>query len=165
MQQRQGSRERIAYHEAGHAVVSCVLGHKILRIEVFPHKEFGFAGFVLDDRDDHPSSLAEIEKSVCICYAGNIAESIKFVSSEDRPSVLGLMDKVKASDLLRKHFSEDEAKETGRLLREHTEKLLRENWLAVEALVTKLLTDNLIDGVLALDIINTARKHTEVSQE
>lgn len=76
--QLEEDRKRIAYHEAGHAVMSYLAEQKISRISIESNTS-GVGGFVL--REDTESSFQtkkELEDQIHICYAGRIAEEIFF---------------------------------------------------------------------------------------
>ena len=133
-------RERIAIHESGHAIVSYLMGYRVLEINVFPHKVYGYNGYIIDDSKESPSSNEDANKSICICFAGEIAENIKYGFLETSLSGRGLIDRRKASKLLEKHFVDSKTKQT-KLLKEQVRTLLEINWSNVERLA-EILTRN-----------------------
>ena len=90
------SQKRIAYHEFGHAVLAYLMGRRVLEIQLFPHKTHIYNGHIIDDSDEKPSTLEDAKKSICVSYAGEIAEKIKYGSLDAQPSGMGLEDRIKS---------------------------------------------------------------------
>lgn len=74
-------REIVAYHEAGHAIMSYLLGEPIARASI-QSTVSGVGGAVFNsDKDDGLLKTKEdFENRICICYAGRASEEIKFNS-------------------------------------------------------------------------------------
>ncbi len=128
-------KERVAYHESGHAAIVYLVGRRVKNIQIFPNSVHDYNGHVEDDSDDNPSSLEDVKKSICVLYGGLIAESIKYSSSDVRPSGLGMIDKVRVAKLLEKEDIGDQKE----LLKEKTIRLLNKNWAIVEGLAETLI--------------------------
>lgn len=70
--------EVVAYHEAGHACISYLLGVKVTRISVIPVSS-GVGGSVFNDEgDSQHRTKADLENRVKILYAGTVSEELKF---------------------------------------------------------------------------------------
>lgn len=70
----------VAYHEAGHAVCSFLLGVEIARASIVGLTS-GVGGAVFHkERDSQFRTKEDFEKDIMVCYAGRVSESIKFDS-------------------------------------------------------------------------------------
>lgn len=77
-EQLEEDRKLIAYHEAGHAVMSHLLHRRIARINIESNTS-GVGGFVLqEDTESCFQTKREMEEQIYICYAGRISEEIFF---------------------------------------------------------------------------------------
>lgn len=73
-------REVVAYHEAGHAVASYVLGVRLARASIIGTTS-GVGGAVFQQESDSQFKTKEdFEKDIMVCYAGRASESYKFRS-------------------------------------------------------------------------------------
>ena len=71
-------KEVVAYHEAGHAVVTYLLKHPISRASIIASTS-GVGGFVMQaETEDRLKSRNFYEEQVMICYGGRASEQIKF---------------------------------------------------------------------------------------
>jgi cell division protease FtsH len=74
-------KQRVAYHEAGHALVSCSLPntHPVHKISIIP-RGVGALGYVLSrpDEDRYLVTQSELESKIKMCLGGTIAEEIVF---------------------------------------------------------------------------------------
>ena len=76
--QAEDDRRVVAYHEAGHAVMSYLLGEGISRVSM-QSTTSGVGGAVFGEDDSRMmKTKTYMEKRAMICYAGRIAESEKF---------------------------------------------------------------------------------------
>lgn len=74
-------REIVAYHEAGHAVMSYLLGEPIARASIQATVSgVGGAVFNSDKENGLLKTKDEFENEICICFAGRASEEIKFKS-------------------------------------------------------------------------------------
>lgn len=79
-------RERVAYHEAGHAVMSYLLGVKIARASIVGTTS-GVGGAVFHQESDSQFKTDEdFVKDIKICYGGRASEEIKFNSKSNGAS-------------------------------------------------------------------------------
>lgn len=79
-------RERVAYHEAGHAVASYLLGVKLARASIIGTTS-GVGGAVFQQESDSQFKTDEdFIKDIKICYAGRASEEIKFNSKSNGAS-------------------------------------------------------------------------------
>lgn len=132
-------KERVAYHESGHAVLAYLIGRTVLEIKIFPDKIHIYDGCMEDDSDDNPSSLEDAKKNICITYAGKIAENIRYGSLNAQAfKRMGDKDKKRAEKLLNKYFPKDKEKQK-RLLRKKAKRLLIQKWPSVERLAEILI--------------------------
>ena len=68
----------VAYHEAGHAVMTYLVGMPIARASIISSTS-GVGGFVMqEDTDSFFTTQKDFENKLAICYAGRISEQIKF---------------------------------------------------------------------------------------
>ena len=68
----------VAYHEAGHAVMTFLQGKPIARATIASTTS-GVGGFVMqNDEEKQFTSKTDLEKQLLICYAGRCSERIKF---------------------------------------------------------------------------------------
>lgn len=71
-------KEIVAYHEAGHAVVTYLLGEPIARATIIPSTS-GVGGVVFrEEKSSQFQTDKDLENCICIAYGGRCAERIKF---------------------------------------------------------------------------------------
>ena len=74
-------KQRVAYHEAGHALISCSLPntHPVHKISIIP-RGVGALGYVLSrpDEDRYLVTQTELESKIKMCLGGTIAEELVF---------------------------------------------------------------------------------------
>ena len=71
-------KEVVAYHEAGHAVVTYLLGEPIARATIIPSTS-GVGGVVFrEEKNSQFQTDKDLENHICIAYGGRCAERIKF---------------------------------------------------------------------------------------
>lgn len=71
-------REIVTYHEAGHAVMKYLLGQPISRVSIVGTTS-GVGGAVFgEDKDGLLRTNKDIKENILVCYAGRVAEKIKF---------------------------------------------------------------------------------------
>jgi cell division protease FtsH len=72
-------KKRVAYHEAGHALVSCLLPntHPVHKISIIP-RGVGALGYVLSrpDEDRYLVTRSELESKIKVCLGGTMAEEL-----------------------------------------------------------------------------------------
>lgn len=96
-EQYENDKRRVAWHEAGHALVTWVLNQPITRASIQPTTS-GVGGAVIGaDPDTRFMTDKYIRRQVAICYAGRIAESMRF----DEVSTGASSDITQATRLLR----------------------------------------------------------------
>lgn len=78
---KEKERERVAYHEAGHAVMTWLEGRPIARATINGSTS-GVGGFVLrSDKEDAFTTREDIEADIRIAYAGRAVEEIKYTAA------------------------------------------------------------------------------------
>lgn len=78
--QHEEDKKIVAYHEAGHSVLHFVLGESITRASI-QSMNSGVGGVVFgEDTDSQFRTKEYYENRIMICYAGRVAESLKFKS-------------------------------------------------------------------------------------
>lgn len=162
-------KEIVAYHEAGHAVVTYLLGKPIARVSIIGSTS-GVGGFVMQSESKSQFTLkGDLEKQVMISFGGRCSEAIKF----DDISTGAQSDISKATSILHSYvmkygFSKkfgmvdvdvliqnriavgDEVasivSDLSKELEEKTMKLLQDNYSLVEILADSLLSLETISG-------------------
>src|SRR5262249_60924652 len=74
-------KQRVAYHEAGHALVACALPntHAVHKVSIIP-RGVGALGYVLrrPDEDRYLVTQSELESQIKVALGGTIAEELVF---------------------------------------------------------------------------------------
>jgi len=74
-------KQRVAYHEAGHALVACALPNTdpVHKISIIP-RGIGALGYVLQRPEDdrHLHTQSELESEIKVCLGGTIAEELVY---------------------------------------------------------------------------------------
>src|SRR5436305_5519567 len=74
-------KQRVAYHEAGHALVSCSLPntHPVHKISIIP-RGVGALGYVLSrpDEDRYLVTRSELDSRIRVALGGTVAEEIVY---------------------------------------------------------------------------------------
>src|SRR4029450_4617444 len=74
-------KQRVAYHEAGHALIACSLPntHPVHKVSIIP-RGVGALGYVLRRPADDRSLItqSELESPIKVALAGTIAEELTF---------------------------------------------------------------------------------------
>ena len=162
-------KEIVAYHEAGHAVVTYLLSHPISRASIIASTS-GVGGFVMQaETEDKLKSRKYYREQVMICYGGRASEQIKFneittgasnditqatnilsgyVEGFGFDNEFGLLD---MSVLQEQRFLEgdvviEKLRKLSKELYEDTLKLLKSNYFLVESLAQKLLDVETLTG-------------------
>ena len=171
MQRRKStSLERIAFHEAGHAVASCVLHRRFSHVSIEPDAEgLSLGGLVRRRRTSHPAfrehggkfypwreSRSVIKRDIMISLAGSIAETI--FSKGEAMIRLDSPDYEKALSLATDNLPTNKTPE------KHVDSLAIKsffiiqdlNWPAVESLAAALLEKKRIRFMEARKIISMA---------
>jgi hypothetical protein len=164
----------IAYHEAGHAVVSFCLGVRVRRATIVPDDDS--AGHVQNEREKpstyngidrgdpwHPSRL-RAEKRVMVLQAGEVAQRRYNPLSVRRGHFQD--DRKKCVDLLRRYAPDEEKLDVMphyRLLRHWTIYLIEQYWDLVEAVAKALLECRELSGTQVLDVIIRAANQKQPS--
>lgn len=159
----------VAYHEAGHAVVSYLLGCEIARASIIGTTS-GVGGMVINVDDDTVFLTNDkIKQRVMVAYGGRCSESIKFETvtngaSNDITQATNLLnvyvtkfgfdeefglvdyavlmqDKIMSSDIVL-----DKVSKLSKELYASTLKLLKDNYTLVEVLAKELLDKETISG-------------------
>src|SRR5262249_21109963 len=76
---RDDEKQRVAYHETGHALVACALPntHPVHKVSIIP-RGVGTLGFVLQRPEDdrHLQTQSELESRIKVALGGTVAEEI-----------------------------------------------------------------------------------------
>lgn len=100
----QHDKEIVAYHEAGHAVVSYLCQEPISRISI-QGTTSGVGGFVLrEDKTSQFDTRENILRQIKICYGGRCSEMIKF--GEDNITTGASNDIQQATELIYKYTAQ-----------------------------------------------------------
>lgn len=168
-------RTIVAYHEAGHAVMTWLCGESIARASIISNTA-GVGGAVFgEDRISSFSTKRFIENRIKICYAGRASEQLKF----DDVTTGASNDIEQATNLLRQYvevygFSDDVGMLSVQELDKHGVKVgvseaiqslskslyfdtldvLRKNYAKIELLANALLKYETLNGDSILEILN-----------
>jgi cell division protease FtsH len=79
-------KQRVAYHEAGHAIVACALPntHPVHKVSIIP-RGVGALGYVLSrpDEDRYLLTQTELESKIKVCLGGTLAEELVYREISD----------------------------------------------------------------------------------
>jgi len=156
-----------AYHEAGHAVVWHVVGGLVEEVSIASsqasYRGYCRFGFLIPNLDDHLSPDEWLQRgridprTVTAYYAGMLAMAYYCASYEGEDDYIegGEQDDLEQINTLLLRLSPDEQQRS--TIKEacwmEAQKLLSDNWPAVQALATKLLKCRTLDGKDAHRII------------
>jgi cell division protease FtsH len=98
-------KQRVAYHESGHALVACSLPHTdpVHKISIIP-RGFGALGYTLQRPEDdrHLVTQTELENRICVLLGGIAAEEVVYQET----STGAQNDLERATDLARRMVTE-----------------------------------------------------------
>jgi|SRR5262249_4488085 len=157
-------RERLAHHEAGHAVVAYRLGVEVNFVTILPAHNKNDGHVAISRIDLFCGSLgfrAKLERAIKICLAGPMAESLFYPRYRRR---LGSYDYVCAFGLARYLADWGAAREFVRHQERETKKLLNLYWKDVQQVAQALLEYDELTGIAVKDIIGP-RQETEEEKE
>lgn len=168
-QKYEKDREIIAYHEAGHAVMSLLLGEPVARASI-QSTTSGVGGAVFnEDKESTFMTDAEMRNRVLIAYAGRASEEIKFhsvttgatnditqatqvmmkyIESLGFDKEFGLLDieVLTQQHLINSDMITEKLSKMSKELYAQCLSLLKENYDKVEILAQKLLAEDSISG-------------------
>lgn len=178
-EQHQQDKNVIAYHEAGHAVMSAILGEPIARASI-QSTVSGVGGAVLtEDKDTVFRTDLDFKNRILIAYAGTASEEIKF----GRPTTGASSDITQATQLLvqavekfgfdksfglldisvlgKEHLVNSDVimqnvQETSRKYYEECKEILQKNYDKVESVAQLLLEKETIPGEIINNVVNTS---------
>ncbi|HKB41643.1 MAG TPA: ATP-dependent zinc metalloprotease FtsH, partial [Gemmataceae bacterium] len=108
-------KQRVAFHEAGHALVACSLPNTdpVHKISIIP-RGVGVGGYVLSrpDEDRHLMTRTQLESQIRICLGGTLAEEIIF---DNEISTGATSDLEKANHIARRMVTEFGMSRLGRI--------------------------------------------------
>lgn len=169
-------KEIIAYHEAGHAVMTYFLNKPISRVSIV-NTTSGVGGFVMQsDKESMFMTKKELEEQILIAYAGRVSEQIKFgdvttgaanditqatsimvnyIEKYGFDESFGLLD----MQILNKNMTVSEETLTKRLsvmsqkMYEKSHDILLDNYNKVEILANKLMEAETLNDIEIKDIL------------
>jgi cell division protease FtsH len=98
-------KQRVAYHESGHALVACSLPHTdpVHKISIIP-RGFGALGYTLQRPEDdrHLVTQSELENRICVLLGGIAAEEVVYQET----STGAQNDLERATDIARRMVTE-----------------------------------------------------------
>jgi ATP-dependent Zn protease len=157
----EAQRIATAYHEAGHAVMGCVLGRYPQSVDIVrdTHGNAGHTRFEADYPpcmkrwfDDSDEKRRYLRVRVLIDFASTVAHDLK---CPDRPQDSGdQQDYQRAKQIIEESISWDTDYD-GYLerLKIEARKYLITNWASVEAVATALLRNNTLSRVEIVDLL------------
>jgi hypothetical protein len=150
-----------AFHEAGHAVMHVLAGHRLQLLSIKPGEEsHGGTNVVPQFRVPSsgpvsPQTVANVEAAVCILLAG--WEAQRRAAPRSVRSHEAVEDSRKAVDLIDVlSGSNEEVQAWIRLLEVRTRQRVAHYWRAVKALATALIDKEKLDGPEAEALIHEA---------
>lgn len=170
--------EIVAYHEAGHAVVSYLLDMEIARATIIQTTS-GIGGAVIHQESDNLLKTKEdYENRVKVCYGGRASEEIKFTqvttgASNDITQATRILDEyvnrlgfdtdfglidmsvLNEDKVTLEDKSLDTIKEYSVKLYKDTVKLLRNNYTLVELIAKELLAKETISGAAIKELLDS----------
>lgn len=168
-EQHEEDKRIVAYHEGGHAVLHLILGESITRASI-QSMNSGVGGVVFGEDSDSQFRTKEFyENRIMICYAGRVAESLKFDSvtqgaSSDIAQATNLLYEYIARlgydeefgmlnlDVLTEHQLMAESRifdlmqKKSKELYAKTEQLLKDNLAMLEKIATGLMENETLTG-------------------
>ncbi len=158
-------KDIVAYHEAGHAVVSWVLKVRFRQISVDDFEGKVTGGMFFPDHF-HPASMStsdwiRIRNEALILLAGEAAESgYNELRNEDvHDENLAVHDRRKFAELLERYGPHEcpPIDMSEKALRVKTGELIGEHWHRVDALAKELVKNGEMSGHQAIQIIESSK--------
>jgi ATP-dependent Zn protease len=164
------ARERIAYHEAGHAVAAFTYHRRLHGLGIADAHDAGLDGYVKRTRGVGPAieaansarSVGLVTEDVTIMLAGVVTERQFAKAPRNHAGVGSDYDRAVAS--ARQIVSDGELAPYMKWVTISTHELVTRRWPAVEALAQQLLAQNEVSGAAARARIRGAL-HPSVSDE
>lgn len=159
-------REIVAYHEAGHAVITWVLKQPLYRIYIsdFEGKVAGETAhlYALDPDFMSDSDWRKVKNEALILLAGESAERAYYELHElDCDEFLSSHDLRELSDMLIK-FGEHVCPPVAmskKALKDESDSLVVKHWNQIEALAKELMSKGEVQGPEAVLIIESTKLH------
>jgi ATP-dependent Zn protease len=143
-------RARLAYHEAGHALVAIVLGIPVTKVWL---ESSGEKGHTITSSESDPSTgLAK--KYIKILRAGQIADAL--FAGEGEGLDAAEVDWQKINKLAESHNLTEEVRELGL----QTRQLLSDHWSSVKRLAEDLLAREMLSGLEVEEILGLEAKNS-----
>lgn len=131
-------KEIVAYHEAGHAAVTYLLGEPIARATIIPSTS-GVGGVVFrEEKKSQFQTNVDLENQICIAYGGRCAERIKFSTITTGAS----SDIVNATNTISSYIEENGFNQKFGMLNMN---VLRNRGLIDNSYILKLMSEMAID--------------------
>jgi len=162
-------KERIAYHEAGHAVMAHILHKRIKGVSILPDKDIHTLGKFeqgksakIDFSETSPKTRYELEKQVMIDFAGEVVEYLLIGKFDKLTNIGSSTDWHYAYDFILTQtdydVDESEAYAHWLWLRTKGELKIDYQWNAIQVLAQELIKRNYISGRYAREIIQQSIK-------
>ena len=173
----------MAYHEAGHAVISYLQGETLSRITI-QGTTSGVGGFVMSaDKESQFRTLEDLYARVRVAYAGRSSEKIKFgdtnvttgASNDIQQATkyisnillnygfdaeLGMLDynALLQANIVDKSAVYDKIRQLSTKLEQETDDILKNNYYLVEKLASVLLDVETMTGTEAMVLLDNAKE-------
>lgn len=167
------TKNTVAYHEAGHAVLGHLLGRSVTTISIIPTTASA-GGYTLlnEDEDDGLKSLSDYRNTIMVLYGGRAAEAvlekdvrnISIGASQDikqathiASSVVNFADGVDYSAFGERGIEivAKKAKDELEILWKRAYEMIQENWSMVEKVAEELKVKEKISSEEFLKIVNS----------
>ena len=186
MKVNESDRKIVAYHEAGHAIMSEILNRPISRASI-QSTTSGVGGMVMNEESESQfRTRQDLIDEVMVCYAGRISEKIKFDSITtgasndisqatailnryinefgfDGPS--GLVDISIIGTVSKSGYTEQQIRKLSISIYDKATSKLRENFYMVEKLAEKLLEVEAMTGKQITEFLNEVREEAGSENE
>jgi ATP-dependent Zn protease len=141
---------RIAYHEAGHAIVALALNGIVTLVRIQDGEGGGTVRYQL------PEPVSDAHR-IIIAMAGGVAEQLRYRSSGFLPSPNARADQCIWLELT-SHLPQEAQDAYLRMLQAQVRALLRINWHAVEAVAMTLVEHRNISGAQVRKLVGVVQK-------
>lgn len=165
------TRDIIAYHEAGHAVIAHLLGKTVTNVSIIPTTASAGGYTLVEEKEEELTTLSDYRNTITTLYGGRAAETILAEDSYDisigasndikeatrlASSMVNFADGIDYSSL-GEHGTKiivEKTKEELEKLWERTLSIAEENWEDIEKVAEELKIEERISGEEFLKLVN-----------
>ena len=165
------TRDIIAYHEAGHAVIAHLLGKTVTNVSIIPTTASAGGYTLVEEKEEELTTLSDYRNTIMTLYGGRAAETILAEDSYDisigasndikeatrlASSMVNFADGIDYSSLgeYGTKIIVEKTKEELEKLWERTLSIAEENWEDIEKVAEELKIEERISGEEFLKLVN-----------